>query len=230
MNTDRGLDAFMGRPHRTRNRDRGLFLVPTVRLSIGTVIVLLIGRGLLRLIVAMWRHPVATLITGALLAGWIAWGPTTLAIVIGSTAAAVVIGALVWRFADDVTFGKWFRTPVRSKWRRRWVFDRNWQPAMVLTGLGRLVHGDEFLPIVRRVHSTERRDLVQVSMVAGQTAADFAEVADQLATTFGALRMTIRRDTDPSRLWLDFHRTAGVTRLSPRPHQPGRRSKSPFVA
>ncbi|WP_163509661.1 SoxR reducing system RseC family protein [Fodinicola acaciae] len=229
MNTDRGPEAFIGRPHRRRTRDRGLFLVPTVRLSIGTVAVLLIGRGLLRLLGAMWRHPVATLITGALLAGWIAWGPTTLAIVVGSIVFTAVAGGLVWRYADEVTFGRWVRTPARSKWRRRWVYERNWQPAMVLTGLGRTVHGSEYLPIIRRVRSTDRRDLVQVSMTAGQTASDFAEVASQLAATFGAVRMTIRRDTDPSRLWLDFHRTGGVTTLTPRPHQPGR-SKSPSVA
>lgn len=230
MKTDKG-SAFIGR-QRPQRGQRGIFLVPTVRLSISTVILLFFGRGLLKLVVAAVRRPIVTVVVAALVAGWIGWGPQILALVLGISALTMVAVAAFWRYADPVTFGKWVRTPVRSRWRRRWVYNRNWQPAMVLTGLAKIVNNTQYAPYIRRVHSTNRRDLVQISMLAGQLPADYLEVADQLAGTFGAVRMTIRRDSDPSRLWLDFHRTGQVAAFPlmdgqpPMGDQTPRRSKS----
>ena len=224
MNTDKG-SAFIGR-QRPQRGQRGIFLVPTVRLSIGTVVLLFVGRGLLKLLVGLARRPLVTVIVAALMAGWIGWGPQMLLTVLLSTALGIVAVALGWRYADPVSYGKWVRTPLRSRWRRRWVYNRNWQPAMVLTGLAKVVNDTEYTPYIRRVHSTNRRDLVQVSMLAGQLPADYLAVADQLAGTFGALRMTVRRDSDPSRIWLDFQKTGEVAVLPPAGDRPGRSKSS----
>ncbi|WP_163571346.1 hypothetical protein [Fodinicola feengrottensis] len=171
MKTDKG-SAFIGRKRPVRGQ-RGIFLVPTVQLSISTVVLLFIGRGFLKLLAAMARRPIATMIVAVLVAGWIAWGPVTLLTVLGITALTTVAVVMTWRYADPVSYGKWFRAPVRSRWRRRWVYGRNWQPAMVLTGLARTVNDIEYAPYVRRVHSSNRRDLVQISMLAGQLPADY---------------------------------------------------------
>jgi S-DNA-T family DNA segregation ATPase FtsK/SpoIIIE len=224
MKTDKG-SVFIGRKRPERGQ-RGIFLVPTVQLSIGTVALLFIGRGLLKLLVAAVRRPILTVVVAALVAGWIGWGPQTLALVLGISALTLVAVALFWRYADPGTFKKWVRTPARSRWRRRWVYNRNWQPAMVLTGLAKVVNNTEYAPYIRRVHSTNKRDLVLISMLAGQLPSDYLEVADQLANTFGAVKMTIRRDSDPSRLWLDFHRTGQVAAFPPMSDNNPRRSKS----
>lgn len=79
-------------------------------------------------------------------------------------------------------FDKWCETPIRSRWRRFWVFRRYWQPACASSGLDR---GGE-LPRLGRVRSTAVAEEVRCRMLPGQTVRDFQQAGDRLAAAFGA--------------------------------------------
>src|SRR5690606_25321232 len=71
-------------------------------------------------------------------------------------------------------------------WRSGWAYGVRWRTAMMLTGLGGRLDGDEFVPRVVRVRAGRWSDRVVVRMLAGQHPADWARRTDALAHAFGA--------------------------------------------
>jgi S-DNA-T family DNA segregation ATPase FtsK/SpoIIIE len=168
------------------------FAVPVMRAPVyrtpGWIIaVVQFGRFLVWLVRLIIRHPLvdAVLLVLALVrlnAGW----PGLVAL-----AATVVVILGTWRWARPVAFSRWIAGPVRGK-RRAWFYRRRWGAVMTVGGLAPLYQGRVLLPVLGKVASTRYTDRVAVRLVSGQSAADFADRADNLAHGFGAMLCRVR--------------------------------------
>jgi DNA segregation ATPase FtsK/SpoIIIE, S-DNA-T family len=144
-------------------------------------------RWLWRLIRFLARHPVLDAITAGLFLAWrgFGWpGPVILA-------ALVTSGAITWRLACPASWYWHVAVPMRGRWRR-WHYLRNWTAVMTISRLAIYYRGRLLLPLLGAVTSTGYTDRLHVSLVSGQSPADFAQRADNLAHGFGALACRIR--------------------------------------
>ncbi|MDF5752925.1 hypothetical protein [Spongiactinospora sp. TRM90649] len=82
---------------------------------------------------------------------------------------------------DPADFARWIGMPLLAFWRRVWVYRRHWQPAMMISGLGRHLRGRDYLPHLLRVACTSWSDQVTVKMLTGQAVKDWADRAEHLA-------------------------------------------------
>jgi S-DNA-T family DNA segregation ATPase FtsK/SpoIIIE len=133
------------------------------------------------------RHPSADLAVLALAGLWrlASWpGPVALAVI-------VVTSLAVWRLRWPASFGRWVARPAVSKWRR-WHYHRHWAAVMTIARLAPQHRGRILLPSLGTVTSTSCTDLVQVRLVSGQSPADFANRADNLAHGFGVHLCRVR--------------------------------------
>jgi S-DNA-T family DNA segregation ATPase FtsK/SpoIIIE len=135
----------------------------------------------------VFRHPVISLVLAVLgflwaETGWV--GVTLLAI----WSVVVLAG---WRVLWPGTFTQWAAAPARSAWRAR-RYRRRWAAVMTISGLAPWYQGRVILPVLDKVSSTRHVDRVQVRLVSGQSAADVADRADNLAHGFGAMLCRVR--------------------------------------
>ena len=169
---------------------------PTVRneaikVGLATVITVWIGSHLLA---AMWwlvRQPAVWFCAVTGYVGWRLWdgsGPwAPLAAVV-----VLVVGLVVWRLAHPASFRPAVSWPLRSWWRRVFVYRREWEPVMRTLKLASK-DGEEWeLPELVRVRCTSTVDKVRIRMRPGQVLADFAKNADRFAATFEALDCRVR--------------------------------------
>jgi S-DNA-T family DNA segregation ATPase FtsK/SpoIIIE len=168
------------------------FAVPVWRAPVyetpGWVITLVqLWRALVWLIRLIVRHPVVDAVLAVLVFTWLnaAW-PGLVAVVAG---AAGLLAVWWWRW--PVSFSRWVGTPVYGKWRG-WFYRRRWAAVMTIGGLAPLYQGRLLLPVLGKVSATRYTDRVQVRLVSGQSAADFADRADNLAHGFGAMLCRVR--------------------------------------
>jgi S-DNA-T family DNA segregation ATPase FtsK/SpoIIIE len=168
------------------------FAVPVWRSPVfhtpGWIIALVQLLRLLRTVILLLaRHPLLDL-TAVVLAvtyaelGWAA----VLGLVL--TAAAVLA---VWCWQWHGSFCRFIARPVRGKWRR-WHYQRHWAAVMTIGRLAPMYRGRLLLPVLGKVSSTGYTDRVAVRLVSGQSAADFAARADNLAHGFGAVLCRVR--------------------------------------
>ena len=75
--------------------------------------------------------------------------------------------------------------PARGAWRA-WRYRRRWAGVLTIAGVAPWYQGRVILPVLGKVTATRYTDRVQVRLVSGQSAADFAKCADNLAHGFGA--------------------------------------------
>lgn len=136
--------------------------------------------------VRWWRVSVPAVLGWSL---WLRWGVVLLW---GVLALGVLLAGWAWRWPAS------FRTQVAdrvlSRWRWLWVYRRDWQPAMVTTGLAFRPQLGASLPRLRWVRSTSSTDVVRVRMLPGQTVDDWREQAARLAQVFGARSVRVQRD------------------------------------
>ena len=90
-----------------------------------------------------------------------------------------------------VSFSRWVGRPARGKWRA-WYYRRRWAAVMTIAGVAPWYQGRILLPVLGKVTATRYTDRVHVRLVSGQSAADFAKHADNLAHGFGALLCRVR--------------------------------------
>jgi DNA segregation ATPase FtsK/SpoIIIE, S-DNA-T family len=173
------------------------------------IVVVQLARVLIALVKFLARHPVLDLALAAeayawSLAGWP--GPVTLT----GTATVVLIS---WQVRWPVSFSRFIASPVRGKWRR-WHYQRHWTAVMTVGRLSVLYRGRLLVPVLGRVSSTRFTDRVQVGLVSGQAAADFAHRAENLAHGFGAMICRVRTDR-PGALMLEFVRRDALAAIIP---------------
>jgi S-DNA-T family DNA segregation ATPase FtsK/SpoIIIE len=133
------------------------------------------------------RHPVASLLLAVLGFTWSETGW------LGVTLLAVwtVLVLVCWRVLWPVPFARWVAAPARSKWRAS-RYRRRWAAVMTISGLAPWYQGQIILPVLGKVRSTAYVDRVHVRLVSGQSAAQVADVADNLAHGFGAILCRVR--------------------------------------
>jgi S-DNA-T family DNA segregation ATPase FtsK/SpoIIIE len=155
------------------------------------------------------RHPVISLVLAVLgftcsETGWL--GVTLLMVWV-----LVVLGA--WRVLWPVTFARWIAFPARSKWRAG-RYRRRWAAVMTISGLAPWYQGRIILPVLVQVRSTRYTDRVHVRLVSGQSAAQAAAVADNLAHGFGAILCRVRTARSGAVL-LEFVRRDALAQVVP---------------
>jgi DNA segregation ATPase FtsK/SpoIIIE, S-DNA-T family len=102
---------------------------------------------------------------------------------------------------------------LRGRWRR-WQYMRRWTAVMTLSGLA-VHYGDRLLlPLLGPVISTGSIDRLYVGLIAGQSPADFAERADNLAHSFGALACRLRT-ASPGWVVVELVRRDGLAAIIP---------------
>jgi S-DNA-T family DNA segregation ATPase FtsK/SpoIIIE len=133
------------------------------------------------------RHP--DLAVAAVVLAGAAW----LAVELGWWSVVILyvafIALLLWRENGPTSFDRWIDTPVRSRVRRRLVYLREWQPAMLLGGLE--ANGER--PVLVRVIAGPYGDTLLVRVVPGQTVEDWRRAAPRLAAAWSARAVRVRR-------------------------------------
>jgi DNA segregation ATPase FtsK/SpoIIIE, S-DNA-T family len=155
------------------------------------------------------RHPLATAATAALVAAWVYLGwPAVIALVTGP---AVLLG--VWRWRWPASFTCYIASPARRKWRA-WYYRRHWTAVMTIGKLSVPFQGRVLLPVLGKVTSTGCTDRVTVALVSGQSPADVASRADNLAHGFGAVLCRVR-SARPGMVVLELVRRDALAEVIP---------------
>jgi DNA segregation ATPase FtsK/SpoIIIE, S-DNA-T family len=166
-------------------------------------------RLLVALVAFILRHPLLDLAAVMSFLAWhIAGWPGLAALVL--TVAASLAG---WRWRWPESFSRFIARPALGKWRR-WHYQRHWAAVMTIGRLAPLYQGRLLLPELGKVISTPCTDRVQVRLVSGQSAADFANRADNLAHGFGAMLCRVRTGR-PGALVLELVRRDALAVIIP---------------
>ena len=160
---------------------------PVYRTPVGIILAVKLARltGWTTRLIA--RHPLAASMLALAAVTWVRLGWVTL---LALVLAAVVMTA-AWRWFWPGSFSRWVGRPARSKWRG-WCYRRRWAGVMTIAGVAPLYQGRVLLPVLGKVAATKYTDRVQVRLVSGQSAADFATHTENLAHGFGALLCRVR--------------------------------------
>jgi S-DNA-T family DNA segregation ATPase FtsK/SpoIIIE len=133
------------------------------------------------------RHPAVTATTAGLVAMWVYTGwPGLVGLIAGLTA---VVAA--WRWLCPASFTRFVAVPARNRWRA-WHYRRRWPAVMIIAKLAVSYQGRVLLPALGKVTSSGYVDRVIVALVSGQSPADVADRADNLAHGFRALLCRVR--------------------------------------
>jgi DNA segregation ATPase FtsK/SpoIIIE, S-DNA-T family len=182
---------------------------PVYRTPLPIVAIVHFTRMIVWLVRFLSRHPVMVLvaIVGVLIwrvTGWL--GPLVLAV-----SLAAVLPAWRWRF--PASFSRFIGAPARGQWRA-WHYRRRWAAVMIIGRLAPLYQGRVLRPVLGKVTATSYTDRVRVQLVSGQSAADFAARAENLAHGFGAMLCRIR-SASPGALVLEFVRRDALAAVIP---------------
>ena len=182
---------------------------PVYRTPLAIVAIVHFVRMIVWLVRFGFRHPVLVLavIVGVLM--WRVTGWLDLVVLAVSITAVLV----VWRWRFPASFSRFIATPARGQWRA-WHYRRRWAGVMTIGRLAPVYQGRVLLPVLGKVSATAFTDRVQVRLVSGQSAADFAARADNLAHGFGAMLCRIR-SASPGALVLEFVRRDALAAIIP---------------
>jgi S-DNA-T family DNA segregation ATPase FtsK/SpoIIIE len=182
---------------------------PVYRTPLWIVAIVHAARLLYRLVRLFARHPVLVLAVIVSVLMWRVIGWSGLTVLTLSIAAVLV----VWRWRFPALFSRFIGTPARGQWRA-WHYRRRWAAVMTIGRLAPIYQGRVMLPVLGKVSATRYTDRVPVRLVSGQSAADFAARADNLAHGFGAILCRIR-SASPGSLVLEFVRRDALAAIIP---------------
>jgi S-DNA-T family DNA segregation ATPase FtsK/SpoIIIE len=182
---------------------------PIYRTPLAIVAIVHTARLLARLVRFVFRHPVlvSAVIVGVFMWRVIGW----LGLVV--LAVSITAALALWRWRFPASFYRFIGTPARAQWRA-WHYRRRWAAVMTIGRLAPVYQGRVMLPVLGKVSATRFTDRVQVRLVSGQSAADFAARADNLAHGFGAMLCRIR-SASPGALVLEFVRRDALAAIIP---------------
>ena len=155
------------------------------------------------------RHPLAASILTVVAVIWLDLGW----VVLIALAAAVLAMLVLWRWFWPVAFARWVTRPARGAWRG-WRYRRRWAGVMTIAGAAPWYQGRVILPVLGKVTATRYTDRVMVRLVSGQSAADFARCAENLAHGFRALLCRVRTAKSGT-VVLEFIRRDALAALVP---------------
>ena len=182
---------------------------PVYQTPAGIVLLVQLYRLLAGLVRLIARHPLAVSVLALLALTWVNLGWPVVA---GLAAWAGVVLAAWWWFWPS-SFTRWVSGPARRKWRT-WFYRRRWAGVMTIADLAPQYQGRILLPVLGKVTATRYTDRVQVRLVSGQSAADFAKHAENLAHGFGALLCRVRTARSGAVL-LEFVRRDALAAIVP---------------
>jgi S-DNA-T family DNA segregation ATPase FtsK/SpoIIIE len=160
---------------------------PVYRTPFGIILAAKLVKLLAWIVRMAVRHPLAATVLTVAAVTWVKLGWVTLIVLV---LAAVVI-LITWRWCWPGSFSRWVGRPARSTWRA-WRYRRRWAAVMTIAGVAPWYQGRTILPVLGKVTATRYVDRVQVRLVSGQSAADFAKCAENLAHGFRALLCRVR--------------------------------------
>jgi DNA segregation ATPase FtsK/SpoIIIE, S-DNA-T family len=166
---------------------RPVFRAPVYRTPAGLILAAWLLRFLFRLVRLAVRHPAITAALAVLTFLWETIGWIGVTVMAGWAVLVLVIWWHYWPFG----FARWMSGPARGKWRA-WVYRRKWAAVMTIADLAPFYRGRIILPVLGKVTATRYVDRVHVRLVSGQSAADFADRADNLAHSYRALLCRVR--------------------------------------
>ncbi|HEY1002521.1 MAG TPA: hypothetical protein VGD83_23050 [Streptosporangiaceae bacterium] len=182
---------------------------PVYRTPVGIILAVKVVKLLAWIARTIARHPLAASILALTTATWVKLGWVTL---VALVLAAVVMLAC-WRWFWPGSFSRWVGRPARSKWRT-WYYRRRWAAVMTIAGVAPWYQGRTLLPVLGKVTATRYTDRVMVRLVSGQSPADFANNADNLAHGFGAMLCRVRSARSGA-VVLEFIRRDALAALVP---------------
>ena len=191
------------------------FAVPTWRAPVyrtpGWIITLVqLVRLLVWLVRLIGRHPVAATVLAVLAFIWVNLGWPGLAALF----AWAVVVLTAWRLFRPSSFTRWITGPARGRWRGWWCYRRRWAGVMVISGVAAWHQGRIILPVLGKVSATKYIDWVPVRLVSGQSPADLARCAENLAHGFGAMLCRVRTARS-GRVVLEFVRRDALAAIVP---------------
>ena len=166
---------------------RPVFRAPVYQTPAGLILLAWLTRLLICIIRLIIRHPAAALAVAVLAFMWVT--VTWVGVAAMLVWASVVL--VIWRCYWPSGFTRWVAVPARGKWRA-WIYRRRWAAVMTIADLAPAYCARIILPVLGKVSSTRYVDRVAVRLVSGQSAADFADRAENLAHGFGALLCRVR--------------------------------------
>ena len=182
---------------------------PVYRTPFGIIVVAKLVKLLGWLVRMIARHPLAASVLAVATVTWVKLGWVTLVALV--LAAAVML--IAWRWFWPVSFFRWVGRPARGTWRA-WCYRRRWAAVMAIAGVAPWYQGRTLLPVLGKVTATRYVDRVYVRLVSGQSAADFADHADNLAHGFRALLCRVRTARSGA-VVLEFIRRDALAALVP---------------
>jgi S-DNA-T family DNA segregation ATPase FtsK/SpoIIIE len=182
---------------------------PVYRTPLWIVAIVHFVRLLVWLVRFLARHPVLVL---AVITSVLMWRVTSW---LGLVVLAVSMTGLLalWRWRFPASFSRFIGAPARGQWRA-WHYRRRWAAVMTIGRLAPIYQGRVLLPVLGKVSATRFTDRVQVRLVSGQSAADFAARAENLAHGFGAILCRVRSAV-PGALVLEFVRRDALAAIIP---------------
>ena len=167
-----------------------------IKISAGTTLLVWIARKLGRLLLIMVRSPakLATLLPLATawylnsIATWLAAGFALLCIAI----------AAAWAMQFPGSYQQHIAARARGTWRS---LKYRWHWSRYLKDCGIILRRSD-TPFLLRIHSTKNFDRLTVRMLPGQRPEDWANNADRLTHTFGALNCRVMATSKPR--WLEL--------------------------
>jgi S-DNA-T family DNA segregation ATPase FtsK/SpoIIIE len=189
---------------------RPIWRAPVYQTPAGIIALAWLTRLLAWIIRMAVRHPVAATTAAVLAFVWVSIG--------WIAAVAMVVWAVlvlvIWRYYWPSAFTRWVSAPARGRWRAWWCYRRRWAAVMNVADLAPWYRGRILMPVLGRVAATRYVDRVQVRLVSGQCADDFAKRADNLAHGFGAMLCRIRSARSGA-LILEFVRRDALAAIIP---------------
>jgi S-DNA-T family DNA segregation ATPase FtsK/SpoIIIE len=166
---------------------RPVWRAPVYRTPAGIILAAWLVKLIVRLLRLVFRHPVAASVLAVLAFLWLNLGWPGVAAIAG----CAVLMLVIWRCYWPSAFARWAATPARSAWRA-WCYRRRWHAVMSIADLAPWYRGRIVVPVLARVTATRYVDRVHVRLVSGQSPADFADRADNLAHGFHAILCRVR--------------------------------------
>jgi DNA segregation ATPase FtsK/SpoIIIE, S-DNA-T family len=182
---------------------------PVYRTPFGIILVAKFFKLLAWLVRLVARHPLAASVLALAAVTWVKLGRVTLVALV----LAVIVMLAAWRWFWPVSFSRWVGRPARGKWRA-WCYRRRWAAVMTIAGVAPWYQGRTLLPVLGKVAATRYTDRVHVRLVSGQSVADFADHAENLAHGFGAMLCRVRSARSGA-VVLEFIRRDALAALVP---------------
>jgi len=135
------------------------------------------------------RHPRCSVVLAVVVL--LVWTDTVMPA--GIVLVLALLAALGWWAFDPATFRRVVLERVQLELRRWLVYQRDWQPAMLTSGLSLRESWGGDLPTLHGVRLEAGQDVLRVRMLPGQTVTRWKDATAALAQTWGARQVRVRR-------------------------------------